>query len=123
MKPWQLFCGVTVVLLAALSPTYAIADQVGDSGEVMSVEFLASTSDNFVTYHGVLMLKQVTDDRERQYLWGGARCAGRNLTEAEVNRLFDLASTPYMLVTPYFKNGSDNARCIVGILAFNRKFL
>jgi hypothetical protein len=123
MEDWRIVCRVVVFLLATLSYGSVFADQVGESGEVKSVEFLASTSDNFVSYHGVLILKQVADDREREYLWGGARCAGRVLTEDQVNRLFDLAATPYMLVTPYFKNGSDNARCIVGIVASNKKFL
>ena len=123
MEHWRTICGFMVFLLATLNYGSVLADQVGESGEIKSIESLASTSDNFVYYHGILVLKQVSDDREREYLWGGARCPGRNLTEDEVNRLFDLAATPYMLVTPYFKNGSANSRCIVGITAFNKKFL
>jgi hypothetical protein len=114
-----------IVLLVLLSFSFkpAFADTAGEPGEILSIEILESTSDNFVTWHGDVVIRQLSDGRDQQYRWGGAACPGRDLEDARVNYLFELSTTPYMVVTIYWKQGAGGNRCVVGFVASNRKFL
>ncbi len=116
-----IFWSIAVVVVFATKPVFS--DTTGEPGELLSIEILESTSDNFSAWNGDVVIRQLVDGVDQQYRWGGAACPGRDLEQARVDHLFELSTTPYMMVTIYWKPGAGTNRCIVGFVASNRKFL
>lgn len=123
MKSLQNLALLWFVLMIWSYAGMALADTAGDVGEIVSVKVNAEGSDDFSAFEGELVLRRQSDGEEQLYRWGGAACPGKSLTESQVHLLFDLAATPYMLLTPFHKPGAGQNVCMVGFVATNRKFL
>jgi hypothetical protein len=113
-----------MILLVFLTLNFsgASADDTGPGGFVLAVDVNGAYSDFYKLHRGKVQIRQVSDSAVVEYTWGGTTCSGRDLTESQVARLFDLAAAPYMLLIPRYINGLGGARCLVGFTAFNRKY-
>lgn len=105
-----LFVGSTVAPATALA-----ADSAGASGRVTKVTVNTSGSDEFAQSHGAVSIRTTgKKGRTSVYKWGGSLCPGRNLTPDQVQLLVLAMARPGAArVTPRYKKGQANTRCLV----------
>ncbi len=105
------------ILLAASSlPTLASADSSGSTGYVTSLTINTKSSDTYGSYRGSVVLREGTEPASpvREYRWGGTICAGRDLTDADVQLLTEaLRGRADTQVIPRYKMGQAGSRCLV----------
>ena len=79
----KIIYGALLGAAALLNAGVALADNVGTYGTVAQVTVNGKTSDNYVAAHGRLVVDE-GQQFYRQYMWGGAPCSGRLMSEADV---------------------------------------
>jgi len=81
------------VLAAAIAavPATTFADSSGSAGSVISVTVLESSSDDYGSYRGKIVIREGTEPSATQteYRWGGTICANRNLSESNIALLVE----------------------------------
>lgn len=101
-------------LAASLIPATALADSNGSTGNVDGLTVYERSSDNYAMANGVLTVKEKNGGK-RDYKWGGSLCPGRELSDASVALLFEsLRDRKKVKLTPTFKLGNGNVRCLTG---------
>ena len=113
---------ILAVITLLSAPPAIHADTAGDGGHVLAAELVSDGSDQFGLLRGRVLIRQRVDEQTVEYVWGGNICPGRDLADWQVQILFDLAATPYMLVVPQYRNGQGGSRCLVRWTAFNEKY-
>jgi hypothetical protein len=111
-------------LIAALTaltiPALAFADSSGTVGNVEAVTLYETSSDNHAMFNGSVTIKEKTGAK-REYKWGGSLCPGRELSATSIGLLFEaLQARKQVEVTPIYKAGNGNERCLTGIKLENR---
>lgn len=106
------------VLAAAIAavPTTTFADSSGSAGSVISVTVLESSSDDYGSYRGKIVIREGTEPSATQteYRWGGTICANRNLSESNIALLVEaLRGRSDTQVLPRYKMGQAGIRCLV----------
>lgn len=105
---------VLAALMTALAPATSFADSNGLYGAVDSVTVHESSSDNYAMVNGVLTVREKSGTK-RDYKWGGSLCPGRNVSAGSLSMLFDsLRSQTNVQITPTYKLGNGNTRCLTG---------
>lgn len=99
----------------------AVADTDGSYGELVDLEVVTLSSDLSGIERGKLTLRE--DGIDQVYYWGGNRCLGRNLTEAEIGLLQNALLAPYIRVLLSYQPGQGGSRCVVRLKFTNEKFL
>ena len=114
---------IALISLGLQAPLAMAQDITAPEGFVVSVKVNARGSNDFSAVHGRLVVQQVSDSALVEYGWSGSNCPNREITESQVEILFDLAATPYMLLVPVYLPGQlPNSRCLRGFTAFNEKY-
>lgn len=90
----------------------AYADSLGATGTVAGVLVNEPSADAYGFERGHLLIDEggVT----RKYPWGGTACSGRNVSDANI-ALLVAAMDRGTLVTPSYKPGTGQVRCLVGM--------
>jgi len=105
------------ILLAASSlPTLASADSSGNTGYVTSLTINMKSSNTYNSYRGSVVLREGTEPASslREYRWGGTLCAGRDLSDADVQLLTEaFRGRTDTQVIPRYKMGQAGSRCLV----------
>lgn len=97
-----------------LVPAVAYADSDGAAGTVASVTVNESSADDYAAERGNIYVLEA-GGTSRKYTWGGQACSGRNVTEANIQLLFDaMRARDSVQVVPSYKPGGGGARCLVG---------
>jgi hypothetical protein len=104
---------VFAALMTALAPATSFADSNGLYGSVDSVTVHESSSDNYAMVNGVLSVREKSGTK-RDYKWGGSLCPGRNVSAGSLAMLFDALRSDNVQVTPSYKLGNGNTRCLTG---------
>jgi hypothetical protein len=118
--PWLL-----AVFLApwALAEDRGLFEVTGEPGRITAVEIITEGSDQFFLEKGSVTLQPEDGGAPQRYFWGGTRCGnGRDFTDSEEDRVLLLATTPYMIVQPYYKPVAQGARCLVRFSVSNAKY-
>ncbi len=96
-----------------LVPAVAYADTDGLKGTVAAVTVNETSADDYSAERGNLVVNE--GSTSRKYQWGGTACNGRNLTEANIDLLFQaMRSADKVEIVPSYKTGAGQARCLVG---------
>jgi len=106
----SLFAAALVIL-----PSTTFADSTGNSGVVIALTVHESTSDDYGTHRGRVMIREGAEpgSAQTEYRWGGTLCQGRNLTEANISLLMDaFRSRSDAQLIPRYKNGQAGIRCL-----------
>ncbi|MGQ0697865.1 MAG: hypothetical protein ACT4PZ_06425 [Panacagrimonas sp.] len=106
----------SVCLCAALGiavPAAHAADTQGTTGQLISLKINETSSDSYAVQRGSLVIHE-NGLVPREYRFGGTICSGRNLSEQNQNNLASVDSSPTIVVTPFYKSGQGNVRCLVG---------
>lgn len=105
----------SVCLGAALgiAATAAHADTQGDGGQLAGVKINETSSDNYAFERGSLVVYE-NGLLPRKYQWGGQACNGKNLSEQNQNILARVVASRAVTITPFYKTGGGNVRCLVG---------
>ncbi|MDC0674581.1 hypothetical protein [Nannocystis radixulma] len=111
-----LFAALTAVAVPAIS----YADSAGTVGNVEAVTLHEPGSDNYGMFNGSVTIKEKTGQK-RDYKWGGSLCPGREISANSINLLFQaLQARKALEVTPNYKTGNGNERCLTGFKIANR---
>ena len=96
-----------------LVPAVAFADADGLKGKVAAVTVNESSADDYSAERGNMVVNE--GSVARKYQWGGTACNGKNLSEANIDLLFQaMRSTDKLEIVPSYKTGAGQARCLVG---------
>lgn len=96
-----------------LVPAVAYADADGVKGKVASVTINESSADDYAAERGNLVVNE--GSVARKYQWGGTACNGKNLTDANIDLLFQaMKAADKVEIVPSYKTGAGQARCLVG---------
>lgn len=106
---------LATVALTVANP--ASADSKGATGRVVELTINESSSSDFSLFHGKVVIKANGENgRETTYMWGGSRCPGRNLSDANVDRLLEaFENRGNTRIVPGFKNGTGGAKCLTSM--------
>jgi hypothetical protein len=109
---WLLARALPGAILAAVMGTTSVAyaDYLGTPGMVTQVKLNEATADDYSVQLGYIMVDE--GGVLRKYQWGGAACSGRLLSAANVALLVGTMRSNF--ITPSYKTGAGQARCIVG---------
>jgi len=96
-----------------LVPAVAFADADGLKGKVAAVTVNESSADDYSAERGNMVVNE--GSVARKYQWGGTACNGKNLSEANIDLLFQaMKAADKVEVVPSYKTGAGQARCLVG---------
>jgi hypothetical protein len=96
-----------------LVPAVAFADADGLKGKVAAVTVNESSADDYSAERGNMVVNE--GSVARKYQWGGTACNGKNLSEANIDLLFQaMKAADTVEVVPSYKTGAGQARCLVG---------
>jgi hypothetical protein len=96
-----------------LVPAVAFADADGLKGKVAAVSVNESSADDYSAERGNMVVNE--GSVARKYQWGGTACNGKNLSEANIDLLFQaMKAADKVEVVPSYKTGAGQARCLVG---------
>lgn len=96
-----------------LVPAVAYADADGLRGKVAAVTVNESSADDYSAERGNMVVNE--GSVARKYQWGGTACNGKNLSEANIDLLFQaMKAADKVEVVPSYKTGAGQARCLVG---------
>lgn len=96
-----------------LVPAVAFADADGLKGKVAAVTVNESSADDYSAERGNLVVNE--GSVARKYQWGGTACNGKNLSEANIDLLFQaMKAADTVEIVPSYKTGAGQARCLVG---------
>lgn len=100
-------------LLAAVTatPSIAHADSLGTTGTVAEVMVNEPSADDYGVQIGYLIVNE--GGVKRKYQWGGTACSGRNVSSQNIALLVG-AMRSGVTITPSYKPGTSQARCLVG---------
>ena len=105
-----------------LFPAVTMADTLGATGVIRSITLNASTSNDYVLYHGNVRIESKVDTVHSY--WGGAYCPGLSLFSDEsrfvLEALIDFSQTQAR-VRPAFKVGQGGNLCLVAVTAAAKK--
>lgn len=94
-------------------PAVAFADADGLKGKVAAVTVNESSADDYSAERGNMVVNE--GSVARKYQWGGTACNGKNLSEANIDLLFQaMKAADKVEVVPSYKTGAGQARCLVG---------
>jgi hypothetical protein len=96
-----------------VAPATASADENFAQGTAWDLEVLTNSADNYLTYHGRLVVMVGTTPEE--FRWGGTSCGSRTMSQDNVRYLTE-AVREGMLITPRFQIGQGSAKCLVGFV-------
>jgi hypothetical protein len=104
---------VAALAAVVLIPAVAYADSYGIAGTVVSLTINETSADDYLAERGSLILSE--GGVPRKYQWGGTACNGRNVSDANIALLFRaMEHGDRMKVSPSYKAGAGQARCLVG---------
>ena len=95
-----------------LVASIAYADSFGATGTVVGVTVNEGSADGYGVERGHIVINE--GDVHRKYMWGGTACSGRNVADANIALLAE-AMHRGTAVTPTYKVGTGQVRCLVGI--------
>jgi hypothetical protein len=107
--------GATIVLAAALAaaPAAALAETTPVTA-IHQMMILEAGDKNYRLFHGAIWLD--ADKATVNYRWGGAQCAGKDLSESNVQILFAAFRSEYAVSLEYAVTELKGKpyRCITG---------
>lgn len=107
-------------LTAVMIPAVSFADSAGGVGNVEAVTLHEPGSDNHGMFNGSVTIKEKTGQK-REYKWGGSLCPGREISATSIGLLFEaLRARKAIEITPNYKTGNGNERCLTGFKIENR---
>jgi hypothetical protein len=108
------------VAVHLLGTDAAAADFQGATGSLVGLQINGDSSDQNPTHEGLLWVE--TDGALVQYVWKGAVCSTLGIEGAEIEILQSGLDNPRILIQPFYKAGSNQARCLVAYRLIHRSW-
>ena len=112
MKICTKIVGGAALAANLLVASIAYADSFGATGTVVGVTVNEPSADGFGVERGHIVISE--GGTHRKYMWGGTACSGRYVAEATIALMAE-AMHLGTAVTPTYKVGTGQVRCLVGI--------
>lgn len=116
MKTTHLITKLLIVAGVSLAAGPAYADLIGRPGALVAIQVNKIGSDKYITNSGKIVVEEAGTLELREYRFGGVLCAGRNLSESDINTLGRAVSSDVMHVAPFYKLGQAGVRCLVSFI-------
>ncbi len=115
-RSWAIALGVVLVL----GMSDAVADTVGVAGKLVGIRRVTPASDSATKLRGAVYVDEgggvITE-----YVWSGAWCPGKNLTEAEIQILAGFVGDGRVRITPIYRFGQASKLCLVDFVIAHKK--